>query len=134
MSCKVRGLNSGAKQRAVRDLVDAERANIVMLQETKLTRRLSIAGFHCTQTQMQRKGGCLTAANFKGSRSVKTLNRTISWSSIRLRGTPIHLLNVYVDPGDQDVAKRTMQNLGGIVQSLHDRTNTPRIVIAGDFN
>lgn len=105
-----------------------------MMQETKLTRRLILSGYKATQSQLNRKGGCLTAAAFKCTKSIKTLNRSICWSTIRIRGTPIHLLNVYIDTGDQELANRTLQNIEGILQSMADKRINPRIILAGDFN
>ena len=83
---------------------------------------------------MNRKGGCLTAARFKGMKNIKALNRTIAWATINMWGTPIHLFNIYVDPKDAELAERTLANLKGLVESLKEKEAIPRLIISGDFN
>ncbi len=130
----MRGLNSHKKQQMLQTLLHEHKPDVLHLQETKLTRKLGLAGSKTLQTTLNRKGGCLTAM-FNGDRQlVKALNRTIVWSIIKIRGTPLHFLNVYIDPVDKQRALCTMQQIIDIVRYLTEKTGAPRITIAGDYN
>ena len=69
----VRGFNSEKKQRYYHWFIGEQRPDIVMLNETRLTSKLVLNGYHSHQTLLKRAGGCITFTNFKYHSKVKAL-------------------------------------------------------------
>ena len=53
----VRGINSEKKQRYLSKLINEERPDVAMFNETKLTSSLYLDGYHSFQTLFKRSGG-----------------------------------------------------------------------------
>ena len=95
----VRGINAEKKQRYLHWFIGEQRPDIVMFNETKLTSKLFLNGYHSHQTLLRRAGGCITFTNFKHHSKVKALGTYLNWSKVPLGGEEVHILNVYLEPG-----------------------------------
>jgi hypothetical protein len=65
------------------------------------------------QTRLSRKGGCVTGLVNKEAKHIKSLNSSIIWSSIRHRGTAVHVINACIRPTLE-------QNDGAAARSLRE--------------
>ena len=95
----VRGINAEKKQRYLHWFIGEQRPDIVMFNETKLTTKLYLNGYHSHQTLLKRAGGCITFSNFRHHSKVKALGTYLNWSKVPLCGEEVHILNVYLEPG-----------------------------------
>ena len=103
----VRGINAPKKQQCLDWLTSEQRPDIVMLNETKLTSAFLMKGYNSHQTLLKRSGGCATFSNVKGHKRVKTLGTYLNWTKVPLGGEEVHILNVYLEPGQESfVIKR----------------------------
>ena len=96
-----RGINSERKQRYLGWLINEQKPDFVMINETKLTSSLYLDGYYSHQTLFKRSGGCITFTNLKNHRKVKALGTYVNWSKVPLGGEEVHLLNVYIEPGHE---------------------------------
>jgi len=103
----VRGINSEKKQRYLGWLINEQKPDFVMLNETKLTSPLYLDDYFSHQTLLKWSGGCITFTNLKNHRKIKALGTYVNWFKVPLGGEEVHLLNVYIEPGqDAFVVKR----------------------------
>ena len=103
----VRGINAPKKQQCLDWLTSEQWPDIVMLNETKLTSAFLMKGYNSHQTLLKRSGGCATFSNVKGHKRVKSLGTYLNWTKVPLGGEEVHILNVYLEPGQESfVIKR----------------------------
>ena len=68
-----RGINSERKQRYLGWLINEQKPDFVMINETKLTSSLYLDGYYSHQTLFKRSGGCITFT------ILKTTGRSRHW-------------------------------------------------------
>ena len=135
MSYNVRGLNNRQKQEALHQVIEQQRPHLICLNETKLQDPLYIDGYWAHQTELQKSGGCWTAA-CKGINLTltKSLRTYICWTKAILAGSCIYILNCYVEPGDSELVKKRAARISEIAEDIIRQDTKAQIVICGDFN
>ena len=68
--------------------------------ETKLTKKLKVAGTFSNQTFKKRSGGCAIVSNHGKIKLIKALGTYLCWSSIPYQQIPLHVLTCYLEPKD----------------------------------
>ena len=99
----MRGLNKLSKQEDLHEVIQHERPHIICLNETKLQGPLYIDGYWAHQTELQRSGGCWTAAA-KGINLTltKSLRTYMCWTKAMAGGSCVYIINCYVEPGEDE--------------------------------
>ena len=130
----VRGINSEKKQRYLGWLIKEQKPDFVMLNETKLTSPLYLDGYHSHQTLLKRSGGCITFTNLKNHRKVKALGNYVNWSKVPLGGEEVHLLNVYVEPGQEAFVVKRADTVISLAKGIIRQDPAAKIILGGDLN
>ena len=65
----------------------------------------------------KRSGRCITFSNLKGHKKVKALGTYLNWSKVLLGGERVHILNVYLEPGNE---KFVVQRGDKVIQLIKD--------------
>ena len=89
-----------------------------MFNEAKLTSKLYLDGYYSRQTLLKRSGGCITFSNFKSHSRVKALGIYINWTKVTLNGEEIHILNVYLEPGNEEYVVKRAKTIISLVKSI----------------
>ena len=130
----VRGINSEKKQRYLGWLIKEQKPDFVMLNETKLTSPLYLDGYHSHQTLLKRSGGCITFTNLKNHRKVKALGTYVNWSKVPMGGEEVHLLNVYVEPGQEAFVVKRADTVISLAKGIIRQDPAAKIILGGDLN
>ena len=130
----VRGINSEKKQRYLGWLIKEQKPDFVMLNETKLTSPLYLDGYHSHQTLLKRSGGCITFTNLKNHREVKALGTYVNWSKVPMGGEEVHLLNVYVEPGQEAFVVKRANTVISLAKGIIRQDPAAKIILGGDLN
>jgi exonuclease III len=130
----VRGINSEKKQRYLGWLIKEQKPDFVMLNETKLTSPLYLDGYHSHQTLLKRSGGCITFTNLKNHRKVKALGTYVNWSKVPMGGEEVHLLNVYVEPGQEAFVVKRANTVISLAKGIIRQDPAAKIILGGDLN
>ena len=130
----VRGINSEKKQRYLGWLIKEQKPDFVMLNETKLTSPLYLDGYHSHQTLLKRSGGCITFTNLKNHRKVKALGTYVNWSKVPMGGEEVHLLNVYVEPGQEAFVVKRADTVISLAKGIIRQDPAAKIIQGGDLN
>lgn len=95
-------------------------ADAMMCNETKLTSACVLHGLHSHQTLDIRRGGCATFTRTHMHRKVKALGNYLLWTRIPMGNEQLHLLNIYIEPGNtqtvQDRVKRIVEVVDDILR------------------
>ena len=130
----VRGLNGAQKQGLVDRVIGEQRPDVVMLNETKLKARLYLDGYHGHQTLLKRSGGCVTFANLRSHRRVKALGTYLSWTKALAGREELHLVNVYIEPGNQSHVVQRADTVVGLARDILRQDPAAKVVVGGDLN
>jgi exonuclease III len=114
----VRGINAPKKQQYLDWLIGQQRPDIVMFNETKLMTTLYLEGYNSHQTLYKRSGGCLTLSNIKGHKRVKTLGTYLSWTKVPLGGEELHILNLYLEPGNEKFVVKRADTVISLIKDI----------------
>jgi hypothetical protein len=64
---------------------------------------LRLDGYYSHQTLAQRSGGCWTAGRHHlDLKLVKALSTYMCWTQARVEGSPVHIINCYLEPGEAE--------------------------------
>ena len=107
---------------------------IIILTETKLTKRFKLEGWKHSQTKWARNGGCQAATNFPHNKHIKSLRTNINWFAVTLDRVPVHFITCYLQPWDQRHTRKTLRRLLHIIDEVNERISSSRFIFAGDFN
>ena len=81
--------------------------------------KLFLNGYHSShQTLLKRAGGCITFTNFKHHSKVKALGTYLNWSKVPLGGEEVHILNVYLEPGQEGFVVKRAETVVSLVKSI----------------
>ena len=105
-----------------------------MLNETKLTSPLYLDGYHSHQTLLKRSGGCITFTNLKNHRKVKALGTYVNWTKVPMGGEEVHLLNVYVEPGQEAFVVKRADTVISLAKGISRQDPAAKIILGGDLN
>ena len=130
----VRGLNAPKKQQYLDWLISEQKPDIFMFNETKLTSPLYLAGYFGHQTLLKRSGGCLTFSNLKAHRKVKALGTYLTWSKVLLGEEEVHILNVYLEPGQESFVIKRAETVINLAKDIVKQDAGAKIIIGGDLN
>jgi exonuclease III len=130
----VRGINAAKKQQYLDWLIREQRPDIVLLNETKLTSPLYLNGYVSHQTLLKHSGGCLTFSNLKGYKKVKALGTYLNWSKVLLGGEEVHILNVYLEPGNEKFVVQRADKVIQLVKDILRQDLAAKVIIGGDVN
>ena len=130
----VRGINSEKKQRYLGWLINEQKPDVVMLNETKLTSPLYLDGYYSHQTLVKRSGGCITFTNLKNHRKVKALGTYVNWSKVPLGGEEVHLLSVYIEPGHDAFVVKRADTVISLAKGIVRQDPAAKIILGGDLN
>ena len=130
----VRGINSEKKQRYLGWLINEQKPDFVMLNETKLTSPLYLDGYYSHQTLVKRSGGCITFTNLKNHRKVKALGTYVNWSKVPLGGEEVHLLSVYIEPGHDAFVVKRADTVISLAKGIVRQDPAAKIILGGDLN
>ena len=130
----VRGINSEKKQRYLSKLINEQKPDVAMFNETKLTSSLYLDGYHSFQTLFKRSGGCITFTNLKNHRKVKALGSYVNWSKVPLGGEEVHLLNVYLEPGHEAFIAKRADTVISLAKGIVRQDPAAKIILGGDLN
>ena len=129
-----RGINSKRKQRYLGWLINEQKPDFVLINETKLTSPLYLDGYHSHQTLLKRSGGCITFTNLKNPRKVKALGTYVNWSKVPLGGEEVHLLNVYIEPGHEAFIFKGADTVISLAKGIIRQDPAAKIILGGDLN
>ena len=130
----VRGLNGARKQGLVDRVIGEQRPDVVMLNETKLKARLYLDGYHGHQTLLKRSGGCATFANLRNHRRVKALGTYLNWTKALAGREELHLVNVYIEPGNQSHIVQRADTVVSLVRDILRQDPAAKVIVGGDLN
>ena len=130
----VRGINSEKKQRYLGKLISEQRPDVAMFNETKLTSPLYLDGYFSQQTLMKRSGGCITFSNLRNHRKVKALGTYLNWTKVLLGEEEVHLLNVYLEPGQEAFVGKRANKIISLAKSIIRQDPAAKIMLGGDLN
>ena len=105
-----------------------------MCNETKLTAPLLMAGYYSHQTLLKRSGGCATFSNVKGHKRVKTLGTYLNWTKVPLGGEEVHILNVYLEPGQEGFVIKRADTVITLVKDIVRQDPAAKVIVGGDLN
>ena len=129
------GLNSVGKQEALHNVIYHQTPHIICLNETKLQGPLFMVGYWANQTELQRSGGCWTAACKGISLTLtKSLGTYMCWSKAIVRNSCINVLNCYLEQGEDEQIKNRAARIAEIAADILKQDSQARIVVCGDFN
>ena len=83
---------------------------------------------------LKRSGGCITFTNLKNHRKVKALGTYINWSKVPLGGEEVHLLNVYVEPGQEAFVVKRADTVISLAKGIIRQDPAAKIILGGDLN
>jgi len=130
----VRGINAAKKQQYLDWLIKEQKPDVVMFNETKLTSPLYLNGFTSHQTLLKRSGGCITFSNLKGHKKVKALGTYLNWTKIQLGGEEVHVLNVYLEPGNESFVVKRADTVVNLAKDIIRQDQAAKIIVGGDLN
>jgi len=130
----VRGINSEKKQRYLSKLINEQKPDVAMFNETKLTSSLYLDGYHSFQTLFKRSGGCITFTNLRSHRKVKALGTYLNWTNVLLGEEEVHLLNVYLEPGQEAFVGKRANKIISLAKSIIRQDPAAKIMLGGDLN
>jgi exonuclease III len=135
ISYNVRGLNSVGKQEALHRVIQQQSPHIICLNETKLQGPLFMEGYWAHQTELQRSGGCWTAACKGISLTLtKSLRTYLCWTKAIVGNSCIYVLNCYLEPGEDEQTKNRAARIAEIAANILKQDSQARIIVCGDFN
>ena len=92
-------------------------------------------GYWAHQTELQRSGGCWTAAYQGISLTLtKSLRTYMCWTKAIVRNFCIYILNCYLEPGEDEQIKNRAARISEIAADILKQDSQARIVVCGDFN
>ena len=130
----VRGINSEKKQRYLSKLINEQKPDVAMFNETKLTSSLYLDGYYSFQTLLKRSGGCITFNNLRNHRKVKALGTYLNWTKVLLGEEEVHLLNVYLEPGQEAFVGKRVNKIISLAKSIIRQDPAAKIMLGGDLN
>jgi hypothetical protein len=92
-------------------------ADVAMISETKLMSACVVHDLHSHQTLDIRRGGCATFTRTHLHRKVIALGNYLLWSRIPMGSQQLHLLNIYIEPGN---TQSIHQRVARIVEVVYD--------------
>lgn len=108
--------------------------HVILLTETKSRQCFRMTGYISLQTQKRRYGEFWMGTNIDKVKPIKAIYTAITWLMPVILVATIHVINVYVDPGNKNRWEKTVSQLKNIIISLIVRTSSAKLIIAGDFN
>jgi hypothetical protein len=92
-------------------------------------------GYWAHQTELQRSGGCWTAAGKGISLTLtKSLRTYMCWTKAIVGNSCIYILNCYLEPGEDEQIKNRATRISEIAADILKQDSQARIVVCGDFN
>ena len=83
---------------------------------------------------MKRSGGCITFSNLRGHRKVKALGTYLNWTKALLGGEEVHILNVYLEPGQESFVIKRADTVVNLAKDIIRQDSAAKIIIGGDLN
>jgi endonuclease/exonuclease/phosphatase (EEP) superfamily protein YafD len=105
-----------------------------MFNETRLTSPLYLEGYVSHQTFLKRSGGCITFSNLTGHKKVKALGTYLTWSKVLLGEEEVHILNVYLEPGQERTVIKRAETVINLAKDIVKQDAGAKIIIGGDLN
>ena len=130
----VRGINSEKKQWCLSKLISEQKPDVAMFNETKLTSSLHLDDYHSFQTLLKRSGDCITFTNLRKHRKVKALGTYLNWTKVLLGEEEVHLLNVYLEPGQEAFVGKRGNKIISLAKNIIRQDPAAKIMLGGDLN
>jgi hypothetical protein len=65
---------------------------------------------------------------------VKALGTYLNWSKVPLGGEEVHILNVYLEPGQEGFVVKRAETVISLVKSIIRQDAEAKIIVGGDLN
>ena len=92
-------------------------------------------GYWAHQAELQRSGGCWTAACKRITLTLtKSLRTYMCWTKAIVGNSCIYILNCYLEPGEDEQIKNRAARISEIAADILKQDSQARIVVCGDFN
>ena len=130
----LRGINSEKKQRYLNKLISEQKPDVAIFNETKLTSSLYLDGYHSHQNLLKRSGGCITFTKLRKHLKVKALGTYLDRTKVFLGEEEVHLLNVYLEPGQESFVGKRANKIISLAKSIIRQDPAAKIMLGGDLN
>jgi hypothetical protein len=111
-------MNALKKKQALQEIITEAKLDVAMFNETRLTEPCIFQDFFSHQTLAIKRGGCASFANTHLHRKVKALGNYLLWTRIPMGCEQLHLLNVYIEPGQTQLLVTRVNRVLEVVDDI----------------
>ena len=83
---------------------------------------------------LKRSRGFITFTNLKNHRKVNSLGTYVIWTKVALGDEVMHLLNVYLEPGQAGFVGKRADTVISLAKGIIRQDPAAKIILGGDLN